>query len=281
MRVAVVGVGYVGLVTAACLADSGNDVICVDNDHQKIDDLSNGIIPVYEPGLVEIVNRSHATVRLRFTTSLQKAVESSVMLFIAVGTPSAVDGSADISAVLDAASEIADHMDGYRVMPMAQAAPQGDVFCTLSGDMHVIRPEHVREMKDGAIVCNSGHFDVEIDMDGIAEMSADIIKDVQPDVDQYVMESGKSIYVLAQGRLVNLACAEGHPSCVMDMSFATQALTSRWCAAQKGKLGAGVHQVPEEIVNRVARLKLESMGIRIDRLTPEQKAYLAGWETGT
>ncbi|MCD6415261.1 MAG: adenosylhomocysteinase [Planctomycetes bacterium] len=172
-------------------------------------------------------------------------------------------------------------MDGYRVMPMAQAAPQGDVFCTLSGDMHVIRPEHVREMKDGAIVCNSGHFDVEIDMAGIAEMSADIIKDVQPDVDQYVMESGKSIYVLAQGRLVNLACAEGHPSCVMDMSFATQALTSRWCAAQKGKLGAGVHQVPEEIVNRVARLKLESMGIRIDRLTPEQKAYLAGWETGT
>jgi adenosylhomocysteinase len=172
-------------------------------------------------------------------------------------------------------------MDGYRVMPMAEAAPVGDIFCTLTGDKHVIRPEHVRRMKDGAIICNSGHFDIEIDLPGLREMSSSIRKDVRPTVDEYVLDSSKSVFVLAEGRLVNLAAAEGHPACVMDMSFATQALTSEWCVGQKGQLDARVHSVPREVEDQVAELKLESMGIEIDQLTPDQEAYLAGWEVGT
>ncbi len=172
-------------------------------------------------------------------------------------------------------------MDGFRVMPMAEAASVGDVFCTLTGDKHVIRPEHVRQMKDGAILCNSGHFDIEIDLPGIREMTTEVVEDIRPSLDQYMLESGKSVFVIGEGRLVNLAAAEGHPACVMDMSFATQALTSAWCREKEGELGAAVHSVPERVEEQVAALKLECMGIEVDRLTPEQEEYLASWEVGT
>ncbi len=172
-------------------------------------------------------------------------------------------------------------MDGYRVMPMAEAAPVGDIFCTLTGNLHVIRPEHIRAMKNGAVICNSGHFDVEIDLDGLREMSSRVVEGVRPSVDEYVLGPDKSVFVLAEGRLVNLAAAEGHPACVMDMSFATQALTAEWCAGEEGGLEAAVNSVPKAVEDRVARLKLGSMGIEIDRLTPAQEEYLESWEVGT
>ena len=171
-------------------------------------------------------------------------------------------------------------MDGFDVMPMADAAPIGDIFCTLTGDMHVIRPEHFEVMKDGAIVCNSGHFDVELDLPGLAKIATKINREVRIVTDEYVMPSGKRVFVLADGRLVNLAAAEGHPADVMDMSFAVQALTSEWVVKNEG-LEVKVHDVPDEIDDWVSSLKLQTMGIEIDTLTPEQVEYLASWEMGT
>jgi len=171
-------------------------------------------------------------------------------------------------------------MDGYRVMPMAEAAVIGDLFCTLTGDMHVLRPEHFKLMKDGAIICNSGHFDIEIDKVGLEKMSAQVQRGVRNNVDAFIMQDGRRIYLLAEGRLVNLAAAEGHPASVMDMSFATQALTSEW-ALKNAPLEVKVHEVPVEIENWISTLKLESMGIAIDKLTPEQVKYLQSWEMGT
>ncbi|MFQ5900479.1 MAG: adenosylhomocysteinase [Thermodesulfobacteriota bacterium] len=172
-------------------------------------------------------------------------------------------------------------MDGFMVMPMEEAAKTGDLFCTLTGDMHVIRREHVEVMKDGAIICNSGHFDIEIDVKGLKNMAVKEEKDVRNFVDSYTMSDSRRIYLLGEGRLVNLAAAEGHPACVMDMSFATQALASEYAVENKGKLNVAVHQVPKEIDEWVASLKLNSMGINIDTLTPEQEKYLASWEMGT
>ncbi|RKZ31135.1 adenosylhomocysteinase [bacterium] len=172
-------------------------------------------------------------------------------------------------------------MDGFEVMTMADAAPIGDLFCTLTGDINVIRPEHFEKMKDGAIVCNSGHFDVELDLPGLKKMAVEINKDVRFCTDEFVLESGKRIYVLAEGRLINLAAAEGHPADVMDMSFAVQALTSEWVLKQDGKLDVKVHEVPDEIDDYVSRLKLKTMDIQIDELTPEQVEYLNSWKIGT
>ena len=173
-------------------------------------------------------------------------------------------------------------MDGYQVMPMSEAARIGDFFCTVTGDMHVIRPEHVRVMKDGAIICNSGHFDIEIDLVGIKKLAKKTVKNVRGvDMTQYVINGSKSVYVLADGRLVNLGCAEGHPPSVMDMSFATQALASEWCVKMKGKLNNAVHVPPKAIDTTVASFKLKSMGIKIDTLTPAQKKYLSSWDMGT
>lgn len=172
-------------------------------------------------------------------------------------------------------------MDGYEVMPMAEAAKIGDLFCTLTGDIHVIRPEHFEVMKDGAIVCNSGHFDVELDLVGLKKMSKEMKPDVRDFVDEYVLKNGRRIFVLAQGRLINLSAAEGHPACVMDMSFAVQALASEWCVRNAGKLEKTVYTVPREIDETVSRLKLETMRVGIDTLTPEQEKYLASWEMGT
>ena len=174
-------------------------------------------------------------------------------------------------------------MDGFQVMPMGRAASIGDIFCTLTGDIHVIRPEHFRKMPDGAIVCNSGHFNVELDIPGLKKMAKKVRKGVRPFTDEYTMKSGRRIYLLADGRLINLAAAEGHPACVMDMSFSSQALAGEMLAKRgsKRRLSPGVHEVPASIDRIVASLKLKSMGLAIDKLTPEQKKYLASWEMGT
>ena len=172
-------------------------------------------------------------------------------------------------------------MDGFRVMPMIEAAPIGDLFCTLTGDLHVIRPEHAGVMKDGAIIANSGHFNVEIDVDGIKKLAVGEPKEVRNLVDEYIMPSGSKVYLLADGRLINLAAAEGHPASVMDMSFATQSLATEWAVDNAGKLDVAVHNVPVSIEDWVSRLKLKSMGIGIDELTEEQEEYLSSWQMGT
>lgn len=172
-------------------------------------------------------------------------------------------------------------MDGFSVMPIAEAAKQGDIFITVTGNKHVIRREHFLAMKDGAIVCNSGHFDVELELPALKEEAASTSGDVRPQVDEYKLRNGKRIFVLGQGRLVNLAMAEGHPPSVMDMSFATQALATEYCVQKKGQLSNAVHEVPIEIERYVSREKLASMGITIDTLTAEQQKYLSGWEHGT
>ena len=172
-------------------------------------------------------------------------------------------------------------MDGFRVMPMEEAASIGDLFCTLTGNIHVLRPEHFKKMKDGALVCNSGHFDVEIDIPGLRKMAKEERKNVRNFVDQFIMPDGKSIYLLGEGRLINLAAAEGHPASVMDMSFSTQALATEYVILEAGKLGPKVYNVPVEIENWVATAKLKSMGTAIDQLTPEQEKYLKSWQEGT
>ncbi|MDR3077980.1 MAG: adenosylhomocysteinase, partial [Planctomycetota bacterium] len=176
-------------------------------------------------------------------------------------------GAKVIVTEVDAIKALEATMDGFQVMPMAEAARLGDFFCTVTGDMQVIRPEHVKRMKDGAIIANSGHFDVEIDLGGIRKLASRTVERVRGvDMTRYVIGK-KSVYVLADGRLVNLGCAEGHPPSVMDLSFATQALASEWCVKMRGKLAHVVHTPPQDIDRLVASLKLKSMGIRIDSLT--------------
>jgi adenosylhomocysteinase len=172
-------------------------------------------------------------------------------------------------------------MDGFMVMPNLQAASVGDIFITVTGNHSVIRREHFTRMKDGAIVCNSGHFDVELDLPALKAETETVTANVRPNVDEYKLRNGKRVYLLGQGRLVNLATAEGHPPSVMDMSFATQALATEYCIQNKGKLGAKVYPVPLQVEEYIARHKLTSMGIEIDELTSEQKKYMSGWEQGT
>jgi adenosylhomocysteinase len=171
-------------------------------------------------------------------------------------------------------------MDGFRVLPMAEAAPQGDLFITVTGNKHVIRREHFEVMKDGAIVCNSGHFDIEIDLKSLASMATEV-RTVRPFTEEYKLNTGKSVIVLGEGRLVNLAAAEGHPSAVMDMSFANQALACEYLVKNKGKLEPGLHSIPVEIDREIARLKLVAMGIQLDTLTDEQVQYINSWMSGT
>jgi adenosylhomocysteinase len=171
-------------------------------------------------------------------------------------------------------------MDGFDVMPMAKAAPVGDIFVTLTGDIHVIRKEHFAKMKDGAVVCNSGHFNVELDLDGLKTITVKK-REARAYVDEHTMRNGKKVNVLGEGRLINLASAEGHPASVMDMSFANQALGAEFVVKNHKSLRKKVYSVPEEIDNEIARLKLKAIGITIDTLTAEQKKYLASWEMGT
>ncbi len=172
-------------------------------------------------------------------------------------------------------------MDGFNVTSMAEAASFGDMFITLTGDKHVIRREHFLKMKDGATICNSGHFDVEIDIPALAKLSRKTTKGVRNFVDEYRLRNGRRIFLLGEGRLINLAAAEGHPASVMDMSFAVQALTSEWATKQGRKLDVRVHDVPRKVDEWVAKLKLKSMNIKIDTLTAEQKEYLASSGEGT
>jgi len=171
-------------------------------------------------------------------------------------------------------------MDGYRVMPMAEAAKIGDIFVTLTGDINVLRPEHFKVMKSGSILANSGHFNVEIDIPALKKMSKSV-RQIREFVEEYTLLDGKKINLLGEGRLINLAAAEGHPSCVMDMSFANQALSAEYIKKNQGKLDKKVYCVPEDIDKEIARLKLKAMGIKIDTLTAEQKKYLESWELGT
>jgi adenosylhomocysteinase len=172
-------------------------------------------------------------------------------------------------------------MDGFRVMPMSEAAAIGDVFVTVTGNRHVIDGTHFARMKDGAIVCNSGHFDLELNLVALREMSQAPIT-LRPFVEEYkLLEGGRRIIVLGEGRLINLAAAEGHPASVMDMSFANQALSVEYLVKHQGKLAPGVHTLPEEVDTEIAGLKLKALGVGIDSLTPEQLEYLSSWETGT
>jgi adenosylhomocysteinase len=179
---------------------------------------------------------------------------------------------------IDAVKALEAAMDGFRIMKMDEAASQGDIFCTVTGNTSVIVEKHFRKMKDGAIVCNSGHFDVEIDVKGLAKIANGVRKNVRNFVDEYLL-AGKRIHVLAEGRLVNLAAAEGHPASVMDMSFSTQALSCVWMA--ENSLSPAVYDVPIDIEDTVSSLKLSSMGITVDTLTPKQKKYLTSWQEGT
>jgi adenosylhomocysteinase len=171
-------------------------------------------------------------------------------------------------------------MDGFRVLPMAEAAPLGDLFVTVTGNKHVIRAEHFEAMKDGAIVCNSGHFDIEIDLKTLGAQATEV-KEVRNFTQEYRFKTGKSIIVLGEGRLINLAAAEGHPSAVMDMSFANQALAVEYLVKNKSTLQPGIHSIPVEVDQEIARLKLKAMGVAIDTLTPEQVQYMNSWTSGT
>jgi adenosylhomocysteinase len=171
-------------------------------------------------------------------------------------------------------------MDGFQVMPISDAAALGDIFCTLTGNINIIRREHFSMMKDGAIISNAGHFDVELDLNGLKELSISRRR-IRDFVDEFTLKNGKRIYLLGEGRLVNLSAAEGHPSSVMDMSFANQALSAQYLAKNHERLDKKVYGVPREIDEQIARLKLTSMGIKIDSLTPEQETYLSSWQMGT
>ncbi len=180
---------------------------------------------------------------------------------------------------VDPVAALEARMDGFEVMPMADAAPIGDLFVTLTGNLHVVRPEHFSWMKDGAIVANSGHFNVELDLEGLTKMAGRgrLVRNM---VEEYVV-NGKRVMVLGEGRLINLAAAEGHPASVMDMSFANQALAAELLAKQHGSMSKTVHRLPANVDQEIAQLKLQSMGIAIDTLTPEQVQYLASWDAGT
>ncbi len=190
-------------------------------------------------------------------------------------------GANTIVTEIDPIRAIEATMDGFWVMPMSEAAKVGDVFITVTGNMHVIRMEHFEVMKDHAVVCNSGHFNVELDLDALEKKAVSSRKGVREFVDEYTLVNGHHIQVLGEGRLINLAAAHGHPASVMDMSFAVQALATEWAVKNRTKLDKRVHDVPLSIDEWVAALKLESMGIKIDILTPEQKKYLSSHDMGT
>lgn len=189
-------------------------------------------------------------------------------------------GASVVVTEIDTIKALEAAMDGFRVMPMDEAAKIGDIFCTVTGNKEVIVEKHFRSMKNGAIVCNSGHFDVEVDVAALKKIAQTSNMKVRDSVDEYVVD-GKRVYLLADGRLVNLAAAEGHPASVMDMSFATQALASAWMATRSPRLTPDVYDVSKEIEEMVAHMKLVSMGTSIDVLTDSQREYLTGWQEGT
>jgi adenosylhomocysteinase len=189
-------------------------------------------------------------------------------------------GSHVIVTEVDPVSALEAAMDGFEVMPMSRAAEVGDIFCTATGDKSVITREHMERMKDGAILANTGHFNVEIEIPALRQLATEV-RESREFVEEFVLADGKRLYLLGDGRLINLAAAEGHPALVMDMSFANQALSAEYAVEHAAELERKVYPVPEEIDREIARLKLETMGIEIDRLTEEQAKYLASWSEGT
>jgi adenosylhomocysteinase len=189
-------------------------------------------------------------------------------------------GAAVIVTEVDPTRALEAVMDGYEVLSMARAAEIGDIFCTATGDKSVIRGEHLERMKDGAIICNTGHFNVEIEIGALRSLAAET-RQAREFVEEFELSDGRRLYLIADGRLVNLSAAEGHPAQVMDMSFANQALSAEWAIANAGKLEKKVYPVPTDIDEEIARLKLETMGVEIDQLTAEQEKYLASWDEGT
>ena len=189
-------------------------------------------------------------------------------------------GSHVIVTEIDPVRALEAVMDGFQVMPMLEAAKAGDVFITVTGGMNAIDKEHLEIMKDGALLANSGHFNVEINIPALIEMS-ESQRTVRDSVEEFSLEDGRKLFLLGEGRLINLAAAEGHPSAVMDMSFANQALTVEFLNDQSESLAPNVYPVPQEIDREVGRLKLASLGIEIDTLTPEQEKYISSWDTGT
>lgn len=189
-------------------------------------------------------------------------------------------GANVIITEVDAVKALEAIMDGFRVLPMKKAAPQGDLFVTVTGDINVIDTEHFKRMKDGAIIANSGHFDVEINKKALKKLSK-AQRTVRPSVEEYTLRSGKKVYLLAEGRLINLSAAEGHPACVMDMSFANQSKAVLYLKENSTYLGKKVYKLPDEIDTRIARLKLKCLKVRYDKLTKEQEKYLSSWKIGT
>jgi len=189
-------------------------------------------------------------------------------------------GALVIVTEVDAMRALEAVMDGFQVLPMSAAAEQGDIFCTATGDKSVITAEHMAVMKDGAILANTGHFNVEIEIPGLRSLAAET-REARAFVEEFLLEDGRRLYLIADGRLVNLSAAEGHPAQVMDMSFANQALSAEYAVQNAASLERKVYAVPEEIDNEIARLKLATMGIDIDQLTEEQAKYLASWDEGT
>jgi len=189
-------------------------------------------------------------------------------------------GAQVIVTEVDAIRALEAAMDGLEVMPMTRAAEIGDIFCTATGDKGVITRAHMERMQDGAILANTGHFNVEIEIPALREMAVET-REARAFVDEFTLSDGRHLYLIAEGRLVNLAAAEGHPALVMDMSFANQALSAEWVVANGATLERRVYDVPKEIDDEIARLKLATMGIGIDELTAEQARYLASWDEGT
>lgn len=190
-------------------------------------------------------------------------------------------GSNVIVTEIDPIKALEAAMDGFRVMTMDDASEVGDIFCTLTGNKHVIRKEHFKKMKDGAIIANSGHFDVEIDIPAMGKLAKQVNRGVRKEVDEYVLPNGNRLHLLSEGRLINLAAAEGHPASVMDMSFATQALASSYMAEHGKELENKVYDPPVDIEDKVSRMKLKSMNLKVDELTKEQISYLSDWTEGT
>jgi adenosylhomocysteinase len=189
-------------------------------------------------------------------------------------------GAHVIVTEIDPIKALEANMDGFQVMPMSEAVKKADFVCTVTGNKHVLREEHFKAMKDGCIISNSGHFDIEIDLIGLKKLSKKV-SNVRPFNEEYELKTGKKIYVIAEGRLVNLGSAEGHPSSVMDMSFANQALAAEFIAKNCKTLSKDVHTLPNDIDERIGALKLKAIGVSIDTLTTEQKKYLSSWDEGT
>ena len=189
-------------------------------------------------------------------------------------------GAKVIVTEIDPVKALEASMEGFDVMPMKDAVKNADFICTVTGNKHILREEHFKAMKDGCIISNSGHFDIEIDLVALKKMSKKV-SNVRPFNEEYTLANGKKIYVIAEGRLVNLGSAEGHPSSVMDMSFANQALAGEMIVKNHSKLSKDVHVLPVELDTRIAGLKLKALDISIDKLTPDQKKYMASWEEGT